>query len=107
MRAVVSRDRSVFLGTPLPDLLLQIVQLGLLVQRIPHLFLSIELDQQIARMDQFSRAHERRDDERIVVLACKSGCRDRGGFNRFDGATEPKAPNEVATSHFERLRAGV
>ena len=103
-RAVVGGDGGVLLRPPLADLLLEIVQLGLLVERVADLLLAVELDEQIAGMHGLPGAHERRDDQGVVVLAGEARRRDGRGFHGFDRATQTQALDEIAAGHLERLR---
>ena len=49
--AVVGRSGGVFHRLPLTDLLVEIVQLGLAIERVAELILAVEFDQHIARLD--------------------------------------------------------
>ena len=101
-RALRQLDLAVVLGAGgaplrflLPDLLLEIAQLGPPVERVLQLILAIELDEQVARPDPRARAHQFHDDERVRGRPRQPRGGDGGRLDGFNGPAEPDEPHEV------------
>ena len=65
--AVVVGARGALLGFALGDLLLEVLQLGALVERVLDLILAVEFDDQVARLTVLPGADQLGDDERVRV----------------------------------------
>ena len=93
--ALIARARGGPLVLLLPDLLLEVVQLGPAVESVRQLLLAVELDEQIAGLDGRAAGNQLRDHERVRVRTRQPGRRHRRRLHGLDGAADPDGTNEV------------